>query len=119
MAAVGSEEAMSLKDLKIEQSAVFSPSRKYRYVLRREWGDTERKMAVFIGLNPSTADETTDDPTIRRCMGYARDWGCSGLYMLNLFAVRATDPKDMLADLNPVGADNESCPLPSSNTGEP
>ena len=50
---------------------------------------------MVIGLNPSTADETVDDPTIRRCLGYARDWGFSGLLMTHLFSYRATDPKDL------------------------
>jgi len=62
---------------------------------------------MFIGLNPSTADETTDDPTIRRCIGYARDWGYAGLSMLNLFAFRATSPEDMKAAEDPVGPDND------------
>ncbi len=61
----------------------------------------------WVGLNPSTADETVDDPTIRRCIDYARRWDCGGLQMLNLFAVRATDPKAMLAADDPVGPDNK------------
>lgn len=52
---------------------------------------------VFVGLNPSTADETQDDPTIRRCMRFARDWGYTRLKMVNLFAFRATDPSDLFA----------------------
>lgn len=62
---------------------------------------------MFIGLNPSTADATNDDPTIRRCIGYARDWGCDGLCMMNLFAFRATLPKDMKAAEDPVGPEND------------
>ena len=62
---------------------------------------------VFVGLNPSTADETQDDPTIRRCMGFAEAWGFSGMAMVNLFAVRATDPRDMLSHPEPVGPDND------------
>ncbi len=61
---------------------------------------------MFIGLNPSTADETNDDPTIRRCIGYARGWGYSGLCMTNLFAYRARFPKDMKACEDPIGPDN-------------
>lgn len=89
--------------------AAFSGDRVYRYALWREWGNSDTQngeLAVFIGLNPSTADETVDDPTIRRCIGYARDWGYSGLCMLNLFAYRATDPKVMKRAVDPVGADN-------------
>jgi hypothetical protein len=66
------------------------------------------KLAAFIGLNPSTADETNDDPTIRRCIGYAKAWGCDGLLMLNLFAFRATDPKMMQAADDPVGPENDA-----------
>ncbi len=61
---------------------------------------------MFIGLNPSTADETKDDPTVRRCIGYARAWGYAGLCMTNLFAFRATLPGDMMSAENPVGVEN-------------
>jgi len=61
---------------------------------------------MVIGLNPSTADETRDDPTIRRCIGYARLWRFGGVLVTNLFAFRATDPRDLLrADL-PLGEGN-------------
>jgi hypothetical protein len=56
---------------------------------------------------PSTADETADDPTIRRCIGFAKRWGYGGLVMLNLFAFRATDPRDMRAAADPIGPDND------------
>lgn len=62
---------------------------------------------MFVGLNPSTADETNDDPTIRRCIGFAKAWGFSGLVMTNLFAFRATDPKDMKRAADPVGTEND------------
>jgi hypothetical protein len=68
--------------------------------------DTPR-MCAFIGLNPSTADETLNDPTIRRCINFAKDWGYDGLYMLNAYAFRSTDPKNMQAAANPVGPDND------------
>ena len=61
---------------------------------------------MFIGLNPSTADETEDDPTIRRCIRFAKDWGFGGLCMTNLFAFRATDPKVMKVTKLPVGPKN-------------
>lgn len=85
--------------------ATFSPCRQYRYTLHRQWG-TEWPV-MFIGLNPSTATEELDDPTIRRCMGYARAWGLGGLIMTNLFAYRATDPKVMKAQAEPVGTEND------------
>lgn len=62
---------------------------------------------MFIGLNPSTADEIIDDPTVRRCIGYARDWGHVALCMTNLFAFRATSPIDMKAAKDPIGPDND------------
>ena len=86
--------------------AIFSPCRKYRYALWRQW-DAGRPDCAFIGLNPSTADEIVLDPTLRRCKGYAQDWGYGGIVMLNLFAYRATDPKDMKAQLDPVGPEND------------
>jgi hypothetical protein len=88
--------------------AIFSPCRKYRYVLWRRWSnDWSSNYAMFVGLNPSTADETQDDPTIRRCIKFVKDWGYSGLCMANLFAYRATDPKDMIASADPIGLEND------------
>lgn len=89
----------------METRATFSPCRTYRYSLTRRWGT--RPHVLFIGLNPSTADETQDDPTIRRCIGFAERWGYGGLVMANLFAFRATDPKAMLTAPDPVGPEND------------
>lgn len=89
----------------IAKSAHFSLCRRYRYELWRRWSDGPH--AMFIGLNPSTADETQDDPTIRRCIGFAKDWGFSALCMTNLFAFRATDPAVMKKEANPFGEDNQ------------
>lgn len=88
------------------KSARFSACRQYRYELWRRWDD--RPYALFVGLNPSTADETEDDPTIRRCIRFAADWGFGGLCMANLFALRATDPRVMLAHPEPIGPDNDA-----------
>jgi hypothetical protein len=85
----------------------FSEDRRYRYVLWRCWVAVERpRYLMVIGLNPSTADETQDDPTIRRCVGFAKDWGFDALCMTNLFAFRATDPAVMKATDDPEGPDN-------------
>ena len=95
----------------MERNALFSPCRKYRYALTRTWGPQNaggKGSAMFIGLNPSTADETVDDPTIRRCIAFAQNWGYDGLCMTNLFAYRATDPAIMLAQADPVGDENDS-----------
>lgn len=87
-------------------TAAFSPCRRYRYSLWRSW-DSSKPTCAFIGLNPSTADESVDDPTVRRCKRFARDWGFGALVMLNLFGFRATNPDDMMSESEPVGADND------------
>lgn len=63
-------------------------------------------MATFIMLNPSTADATVDDPTIRKCLGFCRRWGCGSLQVVNLFGIRATSPRDMMSAADPVGPRN-------------
>jgi hypothetical protein len=92
--------------LPLEQNAVISNCGRYRYLLTRQIAPGLRT-ATFIMLNPSTADATTDDPTIRRCIGFSRQWGCGKLAVLNLFAVRATAPADMKRARDPVGPENK------------
>lgn len=89
------------------KSAYFSECHTYRYTLWRMWDET-KPFCLFIGLNPSTADETNDDPTIRRCINFAQTWGYGALCMANLFAFRATNPKDMLSHPYPIGDCNDS-----------
>lgn len=91
----------------MNKSAVLSPDGRYRYALHRVWDETKPPV-LFIGLNPSTADAERDDPTIRRCVRFARDWGYGGLAMGNLFAWRATNPADLPADGTAVGPDNDA-----------
>lgn len=74
---------------------VISPCGRYRYALHRKLDDFDRKACMFLMLNPSTADGRQDDPTIRRCIGFAKAWECSRLYVANLFAWRATDPDEL------------------------
>lgn len=90
-------------------AAIFSPCKRYRYQLERSWGTrpSRKSTVVFIGLNPSTADATNDDPTIRKCMAFARAWGFNRLIMVNLFAWRATDPTQLSAVNNPIGKQND------------
>ena len=76
-------------------NAIISECGKYRYALHRQLGMENRKSCLFIMLNPSTADGSQDDPTIRRCVGFAKSWGCDRLFVANLFAWRATDPKEL------------------------
>ena len=86
--------------------AIFSPCMHYRYLLWRRWDGSGPEIA-WIGLNPSTADEAKDDPTIRRILDFSRRWGYSGMRMLNLFAFRATHPEVMMAAIDPVGPEND------------
>jgi hypothetical protein len=78
----------------------------YRYTLTRNWGDGGR--LLWVMLNPSTADETQDDPTIRRCVGFSKAGGYGCLMVVNLFAARATNPADLAAIADPVGIDNDA-----------
>ncbi len=87
--------------------ANFSLCKTYRYTLQRTLSRDGLGICVFIMLNPSTADADTNDPTVRRCVGYADAWGYRTLTVLNAFAFRGTDPKNMKAAEDPVGPDND------------
>lgn len=94
----------------LQKRTVLSEDRRYRYQLWREWlpsSGEEGGDVCFIGLNPSTADETADDATIRRCIGFAKKWRKTSVCMVNLFAWRATDPKDLARVPFPIGGDND------------
>lgn len=86
-------------------TAEFSNDGVYRYSLTRRWavGPT----AVWILLNPSTADEVRNDPTIRRVMGFSRAWGYGGFTLMNVFALRSTDPSALRTHPDPTGPDND------------
>lgn len=94
----------------IESDAVLSANGLYRYRLTRRWGPS-KLIAAFIMLNPSTADARLDDPTIRRCMGFARAWDYDGIEVVNLFALRSPNPADLRdsleAGIDPVGEVND------------
>lgn len=105
----------------MNSGATFSEDRVFRYRLWRTWAEGMPRTLVVIGLNPSTADETMNDPTIRRCIQFAKREGCGSLVMLNLFAFRATDPvalrRRYVAGWDCVGPLNDSaiidaCTLP-------
>lgn len=89
-----------------KMGATFSSCGKYRYALSRVWGG-DGGIVVFVGLNPSTADHEKDDPTIKRCRSFAKSWGFRGMLMLNLFALRETDPKVMKKHPKPIGEEND------------
>ena len=87
--------------------AVFDSSRRYRYLLTRTWDDSCPR-AVWVMLNPSTADAFTDDPTIRRCIRFAACHGAGGIIVVNLFAYRAADPAALRGVADPVGEFNDA-----------
>lgn len=90
----------------MEKSAVISRCEKYRYALRRTWDGTKPRV-LFVGLNPSTADGVEDDPTLSRCIGYAKRWDYGGVLIGNLFALRSTDPSGLYKTDEPVGTEND------------
>jgi hypothetical protein len=82
-----------------------SPCGLYRYELWRYWAPG--RLVAWIMLNPSTADATADDPTLRRCIDFSKAWGCGGLMVVNLFGLRATDPQELRRAEDPVGPMND------------
>lgn len=78
---------------------------RYRFELKRAWGDGPS--ICWVMLNPSTADEENDDPTIRRVLAFSKGWGYGSLSVVNLFALRATNPHDLLTADRPIGAEND------------
>lgn len=92
--------------------ATFSPCRRYRYRLWRVWDETKAP-AVFVMLNPSTADEVENDPTVERCARRAKSMGFGGLRVANIFALRSTDPVALYSEADPVGPDNDLAILES------
>jgi len=86
----------------MKQGAALDPTGLYRYLLWREW-DGNAPRVVFVMLNPSRADANTDDPRLRRCLGFARSWGCGAIEVVNLFAYRASRP-----DIRPLAKVGEA-----------
>lgn len=87
-----------------QSGALLSDDGVYRYHLWRRWA--EGRSMIWVMVNPSTADAETDDPTIRRCMGFARREGCGGIDVINLFALRSKDPSVLKTHPDPNGPDN-------------
>lgn len=90
----------------VSLNARFSPCLQYRYSLERTWAGGKGRV-LFVGLNPSKACRTTDDPTIRRCVGFAKYWGFNSMEIVNLFAFRTTYPTDLKMAANPIGSLND------------
>lgn len=97
---------MKIDDIPMEKDAKISPCKKFRYHLTRIWDPNGKKLFV-IGLNCSTADHKKNDPTVRREIMFARDWGYGGLLKGNLFAYRTKDPKEMKKAEDPIGPEND------------
>lgn len=91
----------------VRSDAAISDCGRYRYLLTRTWDD-RLPSATFVMLNPSTADASQDDPTLRRTIGYARDWNLGGVTVVNLYALRATSPAELWRNSDPVGPENDS-----------
>lgn len=98
--------------------AVFSRCARYRYTLWRVWEPDNPRVALFLMLNPSKADEVTNDPTVARCIRFAKRWGYGRLTVCNLFAYRATHPVEMKAADDPVGPENDSAILSAASRAD-
>lgn len=90
----------------MKRQAIFSKDRMYRYALWRLW-DMQKPSVCFIGLNPSTASAEDDDPTTRRCIAFAQQWGFGSLSIANLFALRSTNPRVLNDVRDPIGQRND------------
>lgn len=104
-------EQVTFLEPAIHKTAQFSDDHKYRFRLSRWWDSTENEhngtMVLFVMLNPSTANEFVDDPTIRRCIGFVKLWGYSHMVVLNLFSIVSSDPKILLTANDPIGIDTD------------
>lgn len=91
-----------------KSTAEFSDCKLYRYTLERWWSPQAKGRYInFLMLNPSTADEFQLDPTVTRCVGFARKWGFGGLVVTNIFALRSTDPQRLREVEDPTGPHND------------
>ena len=91
----------------LRSEAVYSPCGTWRYRLSRTWDESGSRAALVL-LNPSTATEAANDPTVARVERFARDWGHGGFDLMNLFAFRATRPADLIAAAEPVGPETDA-----------
>ena len=89
----------------MKSGATFSADRRYRWTLSRRWA--EGQAILFVLLNASDADETNDDPTVRRCINFARDWGFGAMMIGNAFGLKSKEPKELASVDNPIGEMND------------
>ena len=98
-------------------TAIYSDCEKYRYSLTRTW-DPQGNRALFVMLNPSTATEVQNDPTVERCERRARALGFGAFQVTNIFAWRDTDPRNMKAAADPIGPENDAAILDASRKAD-
>lgn len=94
-------------DMMLTRRCIYSECGKYRYTLHRQWSGINNRAVLFLLLNPSTATDEQDDPTIRRCTGYAKSWGFGRMMIGNICAYRSTCPLSMKLAEDPVGVCND------------
>lgn len=87
-------------------NAVMDETGHYRYQFSCQWG-TQGRFITFIMLNPSVGNQQQPDPTLRKCINYAKNWGYDGIKVANLFAYVSTDPQRLTSVVDPVGPDND------------
>lgn len=87
--------------------ATFDPAKTFRYTLWRNFVMDPKDACLWIMLNPSTADESTDDPTVRRCQQFSRAWGFDSCQVVNIFAYRSRDPNVLPDVSDPIGPEND------------
>lgn len=92
----------------LPSGALWSPCKRYRYTLWRRWPCINERALIMVMLNPSTADEEKNDPTVERCQRRAMRLGFGGLVVLNIFALRSTDPAGLYVEPDPVGPGNDN-----------
>lgn len=98
----------------MQKHAILDENEEYRYSLTRSWDDSKGHV-VFIMLNPSTADATEDDATIRRCINFAKNWGHGSLEVVNLFAYRTKNPDELKIQQKPIGEENDKYIIDAAN----
>lgn len=103
----GGKVRLKLPDGTVGTAVFGGETQEYRYRLARTW-DATRPHAMFVMMNPSTADPLVDDPTVAKCGRFARTWKYGGIYVGNTFAYRATDKKDLRLVADPVGPENDA-----------
>lgn len=102
----------------MDKGAIFDGNGTFRLSLTRHWDMEEKQRILFIMLNPSTANAETDDPTIRRCVNFAKAWGYDSLEVVNLFALVSSDPAKLLTTTNSIGTNNDSVILEAASRAE-